>query len=159
MGIDPGLAIVGFGIIEHDGQRFKTIEYGSINSPAHTDIPARLKAVYDDISFIIEKYKPDEVAVEELFFNTNIKTAIMVGQARGTLILAAANRGIPVFEYTPLQVKQAVTGYGRAEKIQIQQMVKSILALREIPTPDDTADALAVAICHAHSRTLRAITT
>lgn len=151
LGIDPGIATVGFGIIEYRDNKFKAVEYGTVNSPAHTDMPKRLKMIYDDMSYIAEKYKPDEVAVEELFFNTNVKTAIAVGQARGVLILAAANKGIPVFEYTPLQVKQAVVGYGRAEKIQVQQMVKSILSLREVPKPDDTADALAIAVCHAHS--------
>ena len=111
----------------------------------------RLKAIYDDMSYIIEKYRPDEVAIEELFFNTNVKTAINVGQARGVLILSAANKGIPVYEYTPLQVKQAVVGYGRAEKAQVQYMVKAILSLCETPKPDDTADALAIAVCHAHT--------
>lgn len=156
LGIDPGIATVGFGIVEFDGNCFKTIEYGSVHSPAKTDMTKRLKMVYDDMVYIIEKYKPNEVAIEELFFNTNVKTAIMVGQARGVLILSAANQNIPVYEYTPLQVKQAVVGYGRAEKHQVQQMVKSILGLREIPKPDDTADALAIAICHAHAGGARA---
>lgn len=151
LGIDPGIATVGFGIIEFDRNSFKTIEYGAVITPAHTAMPKRLKMAYDDMTYIIEKFKPDEVAIEELFFNTNVKTAIMVAQARGTLILSAANMGIPVFEYTPLQIKQAVVGYGRAEKIQVQQMVKSILSLSEVPKPDDTADALAIAVCHAHS--------
>ena len=151
LGVDPGIAIVGFGIIEYDGVRFKTVDYGAITSPAHTPIPSRLKMVYDDLSYVIEKYRPDEMAIEELFFNNNAKTVINVGQARGVLILAAENRGIPVFEYTPLQVKQAVVGYGRAEKAQVQQMVKNILNLHAVPKPDDTADAVAIAICHAHS--------
>ena len=116
LGIDPGIATVGFGIIEFDNRKFETIEYGAVFSPSDECMPVRLKMVYDDISYIIEKYNPDEVAVEELFFNTNVKTAITVGQARGVLILAAANRGIPVYEYTPLQVKQAVVGYGRDRK-------------------------------------------
>ena len=151
LGIDPGIAIVGFGVIEYDGNVFKVIEYGAVTSPAHTPMPVRLKMVYDDMSYIVKKYMPDEVAIEELFFNTNVKTAISVGQARGVLILSAANSEIPVYEYTPLQVKQAVVGYGRAEKSQVQQMVKAILGLKEVPKPDDTADALAIAICHAHS--------
>lgn len=155
LGIDPGIATVGFGVIEYDGNVFKVIEYGAVTSPAHTPMPIRLKMVYDDMSYIVNKYCPDEVAIEELFFNTNVKTAISVGQARGVLILAAANKEIPVFEYTPLQVKQAVVGYGRAEKSQVQQMVKAILNLKEVPKPDDTADALAIAICHAHSRGIR----
>ncbi len=151
LGIDPGIAIVGFGIIEYDGVNFRVVDYGAVTSPAHTPLPSRLKMVYDDMCYIIEKYKPDQVAIEELFFNNNAKTAIAVGQARGVLVLAAENNKIPVYEYTPLQVKQAVVGYGRAEKKQVQQMVKSILHLHEVPKPDDTADALAIAVCHAHT--------
>lgn len=158
LGIDPGLAIVGFGLIEHSNNSFKPIEYGQINSPAHTPVPKRIKMLYDDITFIIDKYKPDAVAIEELFFNNNQKTAISVAMARGALVLAAENAAIPVSEYTPLQVKQAVVGYGRAEKSQVQQMVKSILNLQEIPKPDDVADALAIAICHAHSNKLDNLT-
>lgn len=119
LGIDPGIAIVGFGVIEYDGFKFKTIDYGAITTPAHTPLPARLKMVYDDMNYVIEKFKPDQVAIEELFFNNNAKTAIAVGQARGVLILAAENRKIPVYEYTPLQVKQGVVGYGRADKKQV----------------------------------------
>ena len=151
LGIDPGIAIVGFGVIEYDGFKFKTIDYGAITTPAHTPLPARLKMVYDDMNYVIGKFKPDQVAIEELFFNNNAKTAIAVGQARGVLILAAENRKIPVYEYTPLQVKQGVVGYGRADKKQVQQMVKAMLSLHEIPKPDDTADALAIAVCHAHT--------
>ncbi len=151
LGIDPGIAIVGFGVIEYDGVNFKVIDYGAVTSPAHTPLPSRLKMVYDDMCYIIDKFKPDQVAIEELFFNNNAKTAITVGQARGVLVLAAENNHIPVYEYTPLQVKQAVVGYGRAEKKQVQQMVKSILHLHEVPKPDDTADALAIAVCHAHT--------
>ena len=145
LGIDPGIAIVGFGIIEYDNVNFKVVDYGAITSPAHTPVPSRLKMIYDDLTYVIEK------AVEELFYNNNAKTVINVGQARGVLILAGENHNIPVFEYTPLQVKQGVVGYGRAEKKQVQQMVKNILGLKEVPKPDDTADALAIAICHAHS--------
>lgn len=151
LGIDPGIAIVGFGIIEYDGVNFKVVDYGAVTSPAHTPLPVRLKMVYDDMCYIIDKFKPDQVAIEELFFNNNAKTAIAVGQARGVLILAAQNNNIPVYEYTPLQVKQGVVGYGRAQKNQVQQMVKSILKLNEVPKPDDTADALAIAVCHAHT--------
>lgn len=151
LGIDPGIAIVGFGVIEYDGVNFRVIDYGAVTSPAHTPLPSRLKMVYDDMCYIIDKFKPDQVAIEELFFNNNAKTAITVGQARGVLVLAAENNHIPVYEYTPLQVKQAVVGYGRAEKKQVQQMVKSILHLHEVPKPDDTADALAIAVCHAHT--------
>ncbi len=152
LGIDPGIATVGFGIVEYKNSRFKTIDYGAVLSAPDIEMTNRLKLIYDDMSYIIEKYSPDEVAVEQLFFNTNVKTAINVGQARGVLILAAANKNIPVFEYTPLQVKQAVVGYGRAAKAQVQYMVKAILSLSEIPKPDDTADALAIAVCHAHTR-------
>ncbi len=151
LGIDPGIAIVGFGIIEYDNVKFKVIDYGAITSPAHTPTPSRLKMIYDDINYVIDKYKPDEIAIEELFYNNNAKTVINVGQARGVLILAGENHNIPVFEYTPLQVKQGVVGYGRAVKKQVQEMVKNILGLKEVPKPDDTADALAIAICHAHA--------
>lgn len=151
LGIDPGYAIVGYGVIEHSGNKFKTIEYGAVTTKAGEDMFDRLKKIYDDISEIIERVKPDSIAIEELFFNSNQKTAINVAQARGVLVLAAKNNGVPIFEYTPLQVKQAVVGYGRAQKAQIQQMTKVLLNLPEIPKPDDTADALAIAVCHAHS--------
>jgi len=151
LGIDPGIATVGFGVIEYLCGKFRVIEYGTVTSPPHIGMSQRLKLVYDDMMYVIDKYKPDSIAVEELFFNTNTKTAIMVAQARGVLVLAAENSGVSNFEYTPLQVKQAVVGYGRADKIQVQQMVKVILNLQEVPKPDDAADALAIAICHAHS--------
>ncbi len=151
LGIDPGIAIVGYGIVEYVGNKFKTIDYGAILTKPDTPFPERLKIVYDRLTDIIEQYKPDAVAIEELFFNKNVKTAIDVGQARGVQLLAVVNQGIPLFEYTPLQVKQGVVGYGRAEKRQVQEMVKMILNLKKIPKPDDVADALAVAVCHAHS--------
>ena len=154
LGIDPGVAIVGYGVIEYKKNVFKVIDYGKITSPAHTPLPKRLKMVYDGATDLVNAFKPDVVAIEELFFNTNVKTAIAVGHARGVLVLAAENAGIPIAEYTPLQIKQAVVGYGRADKNQVQQMVKMFLSLNEIPKPDDTADALAVAICHAHSASL-----
>ncbi|WP_135555033.1 crossover junction endodeoxyribonuclease RuvC [Paenibacillus cymbidii] len=154
LGIDPGIAIVGFGFIEKQGSRLTPIQYGSIQTEAHTDPAQRLKAVYDSIRELIDKYKPDEVAIEKLFFNRNVTTAFAVGQARGVLILAAVQNGLPVAEYTPLQVKQAIVGYGKAEKKQVQEMVRMFLKLQAAPKPDDVADALAVAICHAHSSTL-----
>lgn len=154
LGIDPGVAIVGYGVIEYNQNQFKVIDYGKITTPAHTPLPKRLKLVYDGMTQLIETFKPDVVAMEELFFNTNVTTAIAVGHARGVLVLGAENAGVPVSEYTPLQIKQAVTGYGRADKNQVQQMVKMFLNLTEVPKPDDTADALAVAICHAHSASL-----
>ncbi len=155
LGIDPGFAIVGWGIIEYSGSRFRVIAYGSIETPAKTRMEERLATIYGDLSEIIDKYRPDEMAIEELFFNTNITTGIRVAQARGVLLLCAEQKGVKVFEYTPLQVKQAVVGYGRAEKKQVITMVTSFLGLREPPKPDDTADALAIAVCHAHSGTSR----
>lgn len=151
LGIDPGIAIVGYGIVQCKGNNLKAIDYGSIKTDANLFMPERLKIVYDSLTKIIEKYNPDELAIEELFFNINAKSAIKVGQARGVEILAAVNKGLEVYEYTPLQIKQAVTGHGRACKNQVQEMVKMLLNLREKPKPDDVADALAVAICHGSS--------
>lgn len=151
IGIDPGYAIVGIGVIEHRGNKFRTLEYNAITTPAGMPTVERLKKIYREMDIYLEKYNPDAVAIEELFFNSNQKTAINVAQARGVLLVAVANRNIPICEYTPLQVKQSVTGYGRADKKQIQQMVKMILGLNAVPKPDDAADALAIAICHAHS--------
>lgn len=151
LGIDPGYGIVGVGTIDYDKNRFRTVEYGAITTDAGENMFDRLKKIYDELFELIDRVKPDAVAIEELFFHNNQKTAINVAQARGVLILAAKNHNIPVYEYTPLQVKQAVVGYGRAEKAQVQQMTKAILGLTKIPKPDDTADALAIAICHAHT--------
>ena len=151
IGIDPGYAIVGIGVIKYVGNKFRTLEYNAITTPAGMPTVERLKKIYQEMKMYIEKYKPDAIAIEELFFNSNQKTAINVAQARGVLLVCCANADIPIYEYTPLQVKQAVTGYGRAEKAQIQQMVKMMLGLNVIPKPDDAADGLAVAICHAHS--------
>ena len=151
LGIDPGLAIVGWGVIEYRNARFRTIAYGSIRTPAGTRTEERLKGIFDGMNELIEKYKPDAMAVEELFFNTNITTGIRVAEARGVILLAAERRGVEIQEYTPLQVKQAVVGYGRAEKKQVITMVTTLLGLPKPPSPDDTADALAIAICHAHS--------
>lgn len=151
IGIDPGYAIVGVGVIEYVGNKFRTLEYNAITTPATMNTVERLKKIYTEMTMYIDKYKPDAVAIEELFFNSNQKTAINVAQARGVLLVACANKNVPISEYTPLQVKQSVTGYGRAEKKQIQQMVKMLLGLNAIPKPDDAADALAIAICHAHS--------
>ncbi len=151
LGIDPGYAIVGYGVLEYSNNKFKVIEYGAITTDSKTDMFDRFKSIYDDICEVMERTKPDFMAIEELFFNSNQKTAINVAQARGVILLAAMNRGIRIFEYTPLQVKQAVAGYGRAGKKQVQQMVKLLLGLKEVPKPDDTADAVAIAICHGHS--------
>ena len=154
LGIDPGTAIMGYGLIEKKGNRLFPVDYGCWRTPAHTPMSERLLTLYNEIEAYIKEKQPNYVAVEELFFNRNTTTAISVGQARGIVLLAAAQSGIPVYEYTPLHVKQAVAGYGRADKVQIQQMVKALLGLQEIPKPDDTADALAIAICHAHSVSL-----
>lgn len=154
MGIDPGIAIVGFGFIDKQGSKLSPVQYGSIQTEAGTDPGIRLKQVYDAAVQLLDRYKPDAVAVEKLFFNRNVTTAFSVGQARGVLVLAAVQNGIPVAEYTPLQVKQAVVGYGKAEKKQVQEMVRMFLKLSVVPKPDDVADALAVAICHAHSSAL-----
>lgn len=151
LGIDPGYAIVGFGAIEFANSKSKLLKYGAITTPAHTPPHERLCTIYDDLNELLDIIKPDAVAIEELFFNTNSKTAIMVGQARGVIVLACAKRYIPIFEYTPLQVKQAVVGYGRAEKQQVMELTKTILGLSAVPKPDDAADALAIALCHAHS--------
>lgn len=151
IGIDPGYAIVGVGVVEYKGNKFRPIEYTAITTPAGMNTVDRLKKIYDEMTMLIDKHKPDSMAIEELFFNSNQKTVINVAQARGVILVAAANKGLPVREYTPLQVKQSVTGYGRADKKQIQEMVKLILHLNVIPKPDDAADALALAICHAHS--------
>ncbi len=154
-GIDPGYAIVGYGVVEYTGNKFRTIDFGSIITEPKYTFPERLKMVYDELTILLDKYNPDCVAIEELFFNKNVKTAINVGQARGVQLLAAINKGAEVYEYTPLQIKQGVVGYGRAEKKQVQEMVRVILGLKQVPKPDDTADALAVAICHAHSGTFK----
>lgn len=151
LGIDPGYAILGYGIIDMKGNHFSVCGYGAITTDASMDMPDRLKHLYTELMNIIQEYEPDQVSIEELFFNTNNKTAILVGQARGVIILACANSGLEISEYTPLQIKQGLVGYGRAEKKQVQTMVKAILNLSEIPKPDDTADALAAAICHGHS--------
>lgn len=150
LGIDPGYAIVGYGVIDYDRGRFKTVGFGAITTRAGTPFPARLADIYSDMTEIIEKYKPQELSVEKLYFNTNTTTAIDVAQARGVIVLAAQNAGLHIAEYTPLQVKQALTGYGRAEKRQVMEMVKSFLSLSAVPKPDDTADALALAVCHAN---------
>ena len=151
LGIDPGYAIMGYGVVELIGNKFKVIEYGSIMTESRKNMTDRLKHIYYELMQLINRTDPDVAAIEELFFNTNTTTAIKVGQARGVSILACANSGIETNEYTPLQVKRALTGYGRADKKQVQHMTKTILNLKEVPKPDDTADALAIAICHGHS--------
>jgi len=151
LGIDPGYAIVGTGVIDHTANQFKLIEAKAITTEASTPFDKRLREIYAGVSTLITRHRPVAMAIEKLFFNTNAKTAIDVAQARGVILLAAAQAGVPVYEYTPLQVKQSVVGYGRAEKRQVQDMVKLLLHLNACPKPDDVADALAIAICHAHS--------
>ncbi|WFD09271.1 crossover junction endodeoxyribonuclease RuvC [Tepidibacter hydrothermalis] len=157
LGIDPGIAILGYGIIEYRGNNFKVIDYGSIQTSSKLDVFKRLEKIYAGLDLLIKKYNVDEIGIEELFFNKNVKTAITVAQARGVAMLACAHNNKKTYEYTPLQVKQGVVGYGRAQKAQVQSMVKSLLNLREVPKPDDVADALAVAICHCHSNRLEKI--
>lgn len=151
LGIDPGIAIVGWGVLDYQGSKFKVIDFGSIQTPSTMNTEDRLCAVYDALASIIEKYKPEQMAIEELFWNTNQKTGIRVSEARGVILLCARKHGLEIAEYTPLQVKQAVVGYGRAEKKQVISMVTMLLNLPKPPKPDDTADALAIAICHGHS--------
>ena len=151
LGIDPGLATTGFGLIKTKGQQVKHIKCGTIDTPAKTELSKRLVTIFKKTNELIKKYRPDIVAVEDLFFCKNVKTALQVGHARGVVLLAAEQNKLPAYEYTPLQVKQAITSYGRAEKSQVQEMVKIILNLKTIPKPDDAADALAVAITCAHS--------
>ena len=151
LGIDPGYAIVGCGVLDYDNNHFSVVEYCAITTTAQMDFNRRLEVIYDEMTALISRTKPQAVSIEKLFFNSNQKTVIDVGQARGVLMLAAQKAGLEVFEYTPLQVKQSVVGYGRAEKKQVQEMTRVILGLPKIPKPDDVADALAMAICHGHS--------
>lgn len=150
LGIDPGYAIVGWGVIEYEHSRFRVLGYGAITTNADTPFPQRLESIYNDMCYVFEKYKPSVMSMEKLFYNSNQKTVIDVAQARGVITLCAQMHNKDIFEYTPLQVKQSVTGYGRAEKKQVMEMTRSILSLESVPKPDDTADALALAICHAH---------
>ena len=151
LGIDPGVAIVGYGVVHAVKNRFSPLGYGVIRTRAGLPLEQRLLEIHRDLTTLIETFHPDSAAVEELFFNTNQKTVISVGQARGVIMLGFAQKGLPIYEYTPLQVKQAVVGYGRAEKHQVMDMTRRMLGLENIPKPDDAADALAIALCHAQS--------
>jgi len=151
IGIDPGYAIMGYGIVDQSGNQFRPVAYGCITTDKDLHMPDRLKRLYEGLTEVITEYQPDEASVEQLFFNTNTTTAMQVGQARGVAILACANLGLPVFEYTPLQIKTSLTGYGRAQKTQMQSMTKMLLGLPGIPKPDDAADALATALCHGYT--------
>ena len=153
LGIDPGVAIVGFGVVDSEGGTQRMVQYGAINTPANTPLAARLVQIEQDLMELLQQFKPDEVAIEELFFSKNITTGIAVAHARGVILATVEKAGIPLYEYTPMQVKQAVVGYGLAEKNQVMDMTKRLLKLRSVPKPDDAADALAIAICHARSAT------
>lgn len=151
LGIDPGYAIVGWGVIDYNGNLYRPVAFGAITTDAGTDFNLRLSKIYDDTMAILKKYKPDALSIEKLYFTTNVTTAILVAQARGVILLAAQQCGVKVYEYTPLQVKVAVTGYGKAKKPQVMEMTRRLLHLKDVPKPDDTADALAIAITHTHA--------
>jgi crossover junction endodeoxyribonuclease RuvC len=155
IGIDPGTAITGWGVVEGEGADLVAVAYGVVTTAAGTPLPQRLQAIYFQLTEVIETWQPETAAIEELFFSKNAKTALAVGHGRAAAMLALANAALPIEEYKPLEIKQALTGFGGADKQQMQQMVKLLLALDEIPRPDDAADALAVAICHLHSARLR----
>ena len=155
LGIDPGYAIVGFGVLEADRGQARLVRCGAINTQAGVPMPRRLLQIQEDMETLIHTFQPDVMAIEELFFNTNVTTGIGVAQARGVILAAAANLGVEIFEYTPSQVKQAVVGYGKAEKRQVMDMTKRLLKLSAVPKPDDAADAVALALCHARSHTSR----
>lgn len=151
MGIDPGYGTIGFGLVYAQGMAMQALQYGAIRTEPGAPFPERLGQIYSDMNTLIDRYGPEAMAVEELFFNTNITTGIQVAHARGVILLTAQQKGIPIFEYTPSQVKQAVVGYGKAEKRQVMEMTRLFLHLEKIPRPDDAADALALAVCHAHA--------
>ena len=153
LGIDPGFATIGFGLIAAEAGAVQMLRYGAITTPAGMEFPQRLKLIYDDMLELLELLKPDAVSIEELFFNTNITTGIAVAHGRGIILLSGYQAGLQIYEYTPLQVKQAVVGYGRADKKQVMDMVRRILSLQAVPKPDDAADAVAIALCHARSAT------
>lgn len=156
LGIDPGTAATGYGIVERTGSKLRVIDYGCLETLSTQALPARLLEIHRAVTELIITHKPAHVGVERLFFNRNVQTAFAVGQARGVVLLAAAEHGLPVFEYGPHEVKLAVTGYGRADKMQVQRMVQMVLGMTTLPRPDDAADALAVAICVAHANPLAA---
>jgi crossover junction endodeoxyribonuclease RuvC len=157
LGLDPGLAITGYGIVDSDGQALSSVTYGVIRTPAKTPHADRLATIHQELTRLINEHEPDLAAVEQLFFCTNVRTAMIVGEARGVLLLTLALADMTIAEYTPLQIKQAVTGYGQASKDQVQQMVQLLLELDETPRPDDAADALAVSICHHHTARMDAL--
>ena len=155
LGIDPGLATLGYGVIEADNQNRRLIQFGTLTTPAGQPMPQRLRAIFQGMNQLMDIYRPDDVAFEELFFSKNITTGMAVSAARGVALVAVVQRTDNLYEYTPMQIKQAVTGYGGADKHQVQQMVKMLLNMREIARPDDAADALAVALTHANSMNMK----
>jgi len=157
LGIDPGTAITGYGLVHENDEGLALVDCGVITTPADQPLPQRLQTIYRGLAAIIGQHRPDQVAVEELFFSRNVRTALSVGQARGVVLLAAAEAGLPLHEYKPLEVKQTVAGYGGADKRQVQEMVRMLLHLEQVPEPDDAADAVAVAVCHVHSARMRAL--
>jgi crossover junction endodeoxyribonuclease RuvC len=159
LGIDPGTARTGYGIVVREGSKLEMLDYGCYETTNDRPLHERLLLIHEGLTDIIESHRPEAVGVERLFFNKNVQTAFAVGQARGVVLLAAAQHGLPVYEFGPHEVKQAVTGYGRAPKDQVQHMVQMVLAMKELPRPDDAADALAVAVCTAHSATTPRVVT
>jgi crossover junction endodeoxyribonuclease RuvC len=157
LGIDPGTAITGYGLVREDEQGLSLVDYGVITTPAGQPLPQRLQTIYQGLTDVAREHQPQAAAVEELFFSRNVRTALSVGHARGVTLLALADAGLPVHEYKPLEVKQAIAGYGGADKQQVQQMVRMLLHLDFVPRPDDAADAVAVAVCHIHSARMAAL--
>lgn len=155
LGIDPGYGIVGYGVVSYDKVKFTPIQFGAVTTKPHTPMHLRLAEIYYDMCTILDAFEPDAVAIEELFFNTNVTTGMQVAEAKGVILLAVAQKGLTPASYTPIQVKNAITGYGRAEKRQVMEMTRNILGLKKIPKPDDAADALAIAICHGHATASR----
>jgi len=151
LGVDPGYAIVGYGVVRAQNSHYQPLEHGAIVTKADDIFVRRLEIIYDALTEVMEKWKPDAISIEKLYFQNNQKTAIGVAEARGVILLAAKKAGVPIFEYTPLQIKMAVTGYGQAHKPQVMEMTRRLLCLKEVPKPDDTADALAMAICHGQA--------
>ncbi len=157
LGIDPGTAITGYGLVRETDEGLTLVDYGVITTPSGQPLPTRLQAIYQGLTDIIHGYQPDTAAVEELFFSRNVRTALSVGHARGVALLALADAGLPIYEYKPLEIKQAIAGYGGADKHQVQEMVRMLLNLEHMPHPDDAADAVAVAMCHIHSARMAAL--
>jgi crossover junction endodeoxyribonuclease RuvC len=157
LGIDPGTAITGWGVVAKEGNELSLVDYGAVRTSQDSPMPERLQTIYGELGQVITRHQPTAVAVEQLFFSKNVRTAMVVGQARGVALLAVADAGVPLHEYTPLEVKQSVSGYGKATKEQVQKLVQMLLGLDSVPQPDDAADAIAVAICHLHSERLEGL--